>query len=146
SVFVAPGALPGAAQPLAAIPFISSFYRAIPAGQGAEVGPEFVRENLPTPELSAPSSLQPEMSAPQVLLDKDTPIGDLAQEIKTHEDVLAMENQEAVQPETISSQTQVNEASLLTTLTTSQETHEQGIEASPLPGIQVDSDIAAQAQ
>ena len=143
SVFVAPGALTGRAQPIAAIPFVSSFDRAIPAGQGAEVGPEFVRENLPTPELSAPSSLQPEMSAPQVLLDKDTPIGDLAQEIKTHEDVLAMENQEAVQPETISSQTQVNEASLLTT---SQETHEQGIEASPLPGIQVDSDIAAQAQ
>src|SRR5437867_556507 len=142
SVFVAPGALTGRAQPIAASPFVPSFDRAIPAGQGAEVGPEFVRENTPTPELPAPSSLQPERSAPQVPLEKDTPIGDLAQEIKTHEDVLAMENQ-AVQPEMISSQTQVNEGNLLTT---SQETHEQGIEASPLPGIQVDPAIATQAQ
>src|SRR2546430_17518729 len=46
SVFVAPGALTGkAAQPIAAIPFVPSFDRAIPGGPGAAVGPEFVSAN-----------------------------------------------------------------------------------------------------
>jgi hypothetical protein len=141
SVFVAPGALPGAAQPLAAIPFIPSIQPAISAIQ-PEIGRTFVVANPATTE-SAAELQSAEMIAPQPIWGTDTAIGDLAQNAETHEDALAMENEESVQPEMISSQTQVNEGNLLTT---SQETHEQGIEASPLPGIQVDSDIAAQAQ
>src|SRR5690242_2275269 len=38
SVFVAPGALTGAAQPIAAIPFGASFDWAIPARERAEIG------------------------------------------------------------------------------------------------------------
>jgi hypothetical protein len=114
SVFVAPGALPGTAQPLTSIPFTPSSDPVISALQ-PEIGRTFVMGNPATSESAA--ELQPaEMIAPQPIWGTDTTIGDLAQNVGTHEDVLAMDNQESVQPdvqpEMISSETEPHHESL----------------------------------
>jgi len=138
SVFVAPEALTGG-RPVAAIPFVPSLQPAISAIP-PEIGHTVVVESPATTE-SAAELQSEEMIAPPPVWHTETAIGDLAQNVETHEDVLAMENQESVQPEIISSQTQINDAFLLAA---NQDTREQGIEANP--AIQVHSAIATQAQ
>jgi hypothetical protein len=107
SVFVAPGALAGAEQAIAAIPFVPSLDLANPA---CEMGREPAMRNPAAFPVS--DSSPAETDAVQIVLATDTPI-DLAQEIETHENVLAMENQQALQPEVVAPEMQTSEVSLV---------------------------------
>jgi hypothetical protein len=150
TVFVAPGALTG--QPLVAIPSLDPAVSSNPASaQQPEHGLGLVIEHAPMAESAAdlqstlaPAEMIGAQSMPAQSIPKtDTPIGDLAWNIEAGKDVLAMENQESLQPESILPQTQPEEISLVTG---NQEASVQHMESGPVPDIQPDLDTAIEPQ